>query len=65
MNDNKLVINQDKTHLMVMGGKKFVEQRKQVTMMAGEFCLHPTETEKLLGGIDPPIPKMEPSFSRQ
>ena len=50
MNDNKLVINADKTHLMVMGGKKFVEHRKQVTMMAGEFCIHPTETEKLLGG---------------
>ena len=50
---------------MVMGGKKFVEQRKQVTMIEGEFCIHPTETEKLLGGIDPQIPKMEPSFSRQ
>ena len=48
MNDNKLVINPDKTHLMVMGGKKFAEHRKQVTMMAGDFCIDPTE--KLLGG---------------
>ena len=50
MNANKLVINQDKTHLMVMGSKKTANLRKQVTMQAGTFVITPTETEKVLGG---------------
>ena len=50
MNNNKLVINPDKTHLMVIGTKKSTELRKQVSMMAGDYCIKPTETEKLLGG---------------
>ena len=50
MNNNKLVINPDKTHLMVIGTKKTSELRKQVSMMAGGFPIRPTETEKLLGG---------------
>ena len=50
MNNNKLVINPDKTHMMVMGTKKAVLSRQQVTMMAGNFSIKPTETEKLLGG---------------
>ena len=50
MNANKLVINPDKTHLMVMGSKKHVAKRKQVSMMAGDFIIKPSETEKLLGG---------------
>ena len=28
MNGNKLVVNPDKTHLLVMGGKKMKEKRK-------------------------------------
>ena len=47
MNDNKLVINPDKTHIMVLGAKK---SAGQVSMMAGNYCIHPTPTEKLLGG---------------
>ena len=50
MNANKLVINQDKTHLMVMGSKKTAKLRHQVSMQAGTFVIKPSETEKLLGG---------------
>ena len=50
MNSNLLVINPDKTHLMVMGTKKTAVMRKQVTMKAGPYTIKPTETEKLLGG---------------
>ena len=50
MNNNKLVINPDKTHMMVIGTKKSAQLRQQVSMMAGGFCIRPTETEKLLGG---------------
>ena len=49
MNANKLVINADKTHLMVMGKRNSEEKRKQVCMMAGEFLVKPSQTEKLLG----------------
>ena len=51
MNSNKLVINADKTHLIVMGTKKHRDKRKQVVMRAGEFLIAPSETEKLLGGV--------------
>ena len=51
MNNNRLVINPDKTHMMVMGSKKSTLLRRQVTMMAGNFLIRPTETEKLLGGV--------------
>ena len=47
---NKLVINPDKTHLMVMGSKRISEARKQVSIQAGPFSIKPTESEKLLGG---------------
>ena len=50
MNANKLVINPDKTHLMVMGGKKNNEKRKEVKLEAGAFTITPSQTEKLLGG---------------
>ena len=50
MNANKLVINADKTHLMVMGKRNSEQKRKQVYMMAGEFLVKPSQTEKLLGG---------------
>ena len=50
MNANKLVINPDKTHLMVMAAKKDKAKRRQVSMKAGDFTIQPTESEKLLGG---------------
>ena len=37
MSANKLVINPDKTNLVVMGTMKIEEKRKQVTIQAGEF----------------------------
>ena len=50
MNANKLVINADKTHLMVMA-KKGNRARDQVSMIAGGYTIRPTDTGKLLGGI--------------
>ena len=50
INGNKLVINPDKTHLMVMGPKKISAQRNQVTIQAGPYTILPTVSEKLLGG---------------
>ena len=45
-----MVINPDKTHLMVMGPKKIAVRRTQVSIQAGTFTITPTETETLLGG---------------
>ena len=50
MNCKKLVINADKTHLMVMGSKKTAARRCEVSIQSGTFRVCPTETEKLLGG---------------
>ena len=50
MVNNKLVINAEKTHLMVIGSRKSAKARQLVYMMAGEYCVRPTKTEKLLGG---------------
>ena len=50
MNSNKLVVNPDKTHLMVMGTRKSAARRGEVSIQAGPFTILPTETEKLLGG---------------
>ena len=50
MNNNKLVINPEKTHLIVIGSNRSARARQQVSMMAGEYSIKPTETEKLLGG---------------
>ena len=46
---NRLVINPDKTHLMVMGPKKIRAKRLQVSIRAGGFEITPTETETMLG----------------
>jgi hypothetical protein len=51
MNANKLVINPDKTHLMVMADKKNSGKRKHVSIQAGEHTIKPTEKEKMLGGL--------------
>ena len=47
---NKLVINADKTHLIVMGTKATAARRHEVTLQAGEHTIRPSMTEKLLGG---------------
>ena len=49
MTSNKLVINGDKTHLVVMGSNKMTRTRQAVSMRAGGFTIFPSETEKLLG----------------
>ena len=49
MISNKLVINGDKTHLVVMGTNKMTESRQAVSMKAGDFTILPSETENLLG----------------
>ena len=50
MAGNKLVINADTNHLVVMGGKQFYGRRNYVRLTAGEHLVLPSSTEKLLGG---------------
>ena len=47
---NNLVINADKTHLVVMGTKSTAAKRKDVSLVAGSHIISPSMTEKLLGG---------------
>ena len=47
MGNNKLVINDDKTHLLVMGTPKYFEKRKLVSINTGTVVVQPIETEKL------------------
>ena len=49
MNANKLVINADKTHLVVMGTKATAAHRDYVKLEAGPLIITPNTTEKLLG----------------
>ena len=49
MGDNRLVINNDKTHLLVMGSKRQAQARKHVRVDTGTVTITPVETEKLLG----------------
>jgi hypothetical protein len=51
MSANKLVINDDKTHLVVMATKKFNQKRLDVRIQAGPFTIAPSPTEKLLGCV--------------
>ena len=46
---NHLVINADKTHLVVMGSKKTAARRHEVALQAGDHTIRHTRTEKLLG----------------
>ena len=47
----KLVINNDKTQLVVMAPRKASNLRDQVSVKAGEHVIVPTQTAKLLGGV--------------
>ena len=49
MGDNRLVINNDKTHLLVMGSKRQAQARTHVRVNTGTVTIIPVETEKLLG----------------
>ena len=48
---NNLVINADKTHLVVMGTKHTAARRDEVTLQADQHVIQPSVTEKLLGGV--------------
>ena len=48
---NKLVINDDKTHLLVMGTKSMSDKRNLVTLQAGNHTITPTHKERLLGCV--------------
>ena len=49
MGDNRLVINDDKTHLLVMGTPRFHAAREDVDITTGTVTVEPIKTEKLLG----------------
>ena len=48
---NKLVINDEKTHLLVLGTKSMNLKRKNVSLQAGNYTILPSHQEKLLGCI--------------
>ena len=48
---NKLVINDNKLHLVVFCKKNMEEERKHVFIKAGAYKVTPTKTEKLLGAF--------------
>ena len=50
MINNRLVINPDKTSLIVLATKKTAKLRQEVNITAGIHCIRPSETAKLLGG---------------
>ena len=49
MADNKLVINADKTHVIVMAPRRLASRREEVAVKAGPFTIKSSESEKLLG----------------
>ena len=49
MSANRLVINDDKTHLVVMGAKKYGLVRSEVQIDTGSVMIAPSESQKLLG----------------
>ena len=51
MHSNKLVINSDKTHLLVMAGRGAIAARRmEVQVQAGSDTIEQSTSEKLLGG---------------
>ena len=52
MHSNKLVINSDKSHLIVMAGRGAnAARRMDVQVQAGQDIVEQSESEKLLGGV--------------
>ena len=49
MVSNRLVIDGDKTHLLVMGSRSMDRARQEVSLRAGQHIIYPSKTEKLLG----------------
>ena len=50
MINNRLVLNPDKTSLIVLATKKTAKLRQEVNITAGIHCIRPSETAKHLGG---------------
>ena len=50
MNANRLVLNPEKTHLIVMGSRRHRHARKEVSLVASGHVIKPSVTEKLLSG---------------
>ena len=48
---NKLVINGDKTPMVVLGKRQEAARRQKVTISAGGHTITPSKSEKLLGAI--------------
>ena len=51
MNCNKLVINDDKTQLVVMCTRATAAKRHEVTLTAGQHIIEKSSSAKLLGGV--------------
>ena len=50
MSANKLVINGNKTHLVIMGTEATAAKRGEVKLQAGQHTILPSSSEKLIGG---------------
>ena len=50
MSSNRLVINDEKTHVLVFSKKSRISEREEVKLKAGLHEITPLKTEKLLGG---------------
>ena len=48
---NRLVINGDKTHLVVMGTRRTARRRQEVAVIADGHTIKPTRVESLLGSV--------------
>ena len=51
MNSNKLVINDDKTQLVVMSTRATAAKRPEVTLTAGQHIIEKSNSAKLLGEV--------------
>ena len=53
MNQNKLILNKDKTHLLIMAPAKKRKNKNNfgITLNTGEEIIKPQDTEVLLGGV--------------
>ena len=60
---NKLVINGDKTHLVVMGSTAHTAKRQEVRLQAGDHTILPSSSEELLGGDHLSRSEVEAAFA--
>ena len=48
MNSNRLVINPEKTHLMVLGSRRMRPETMKVSVQVRNLRINPTDTEKYM-----------------